>query len=247
MNENEPRDAHGRWVAAGSPTPLVAVSDIAHRADANQVALAAAPIAYSLGFDPKRIDVSDADKTFMLNGEPHKYAGSADLKTGLVTLYSPNLPAQQIPGIVAHEISHQKFEAFMRDYAAERQRLSDDPDAAKGMKADGTLRTPLDAKYPLYNEYTKNFEGHAAEMADQDGVTAYSREWWDAYKSGTATQNQAYHETIAELGKLAQTGEQGGHIVTKPNGFKTAIMPSEKWLKLAKMVNDNWDAKHKND
>jgi hypothetical protein len=43
-------------------------------------------------------------------------------------------------------------------------------------------------------------------LAKDDGVSDYSKAWWDAWKTGQAHTDQAMTETIAEMARLKATG-----------------------------------------
>lgn len=240
-----PRAYHGRFTengdfefkdlqhdVAGRELPLLVVSDPALQEKAKEIGLAAAQTARELGFDPGMIQVTDKEYPFEINGHAHMAAGTADRVSGIVTLYAKQLDVASTGYVTAHEIEHQKFNAFQRDYEAEAARVKDlpqvdvkvntgdpaaqHPDAAPGsftvkrdaMKPDGTLREPYDKQFPVYTAYTNLISGTNqkpdlwASMAKEDGCTPYSKEWWDAVKAGKATYDKGYHETLAEMAAL---------------------------------------------
>jgi hypothetical protein len=298
-NADEPRDDHGRWTSGGVGSgedvlaeqraasmqapidpgdplgehmPFLHVTDPANAEDVRRVALAAAPVAEKLGFDPARINVSDAGRQFTLNGMLHDEAGHFDPKTGTVTLQSKFATPSFIPELVTHEVEHAKFQAFLDDYKKEYNAVMADPATGVsewrkdeqgeshhyvGMKADGTLNDDLAQKYPLYQAYTQFQRDNPAEkMAKEDGCTPYSKDWWGAFNSGTATQQQAYHETLAEMAAIKQRSgfsPEAGPPTAKwyeavnngQGGYLLSTAPSKSWNDLYKIVNDNWDKRHK--
>lgn len=270
----EARDQRGRWTAGEGGThtapgmPLVVVDDPRNADQAKGIALVASRVANMLGFEPTAINVTDREHTFELNGAMHHAAGTASLATGAITLYMQQLMPSAIPGTVAHEIMHQKFESYMKAYLAERAHVMGDPQTLKDMRPDGTLQEPSASKYPLYQNYTTHFESKvitqpngarisvAEKMAREDGVSEYSRSWWEAHKAGTATQNQAYHETLSEMARMnfdktklpgfEHLGKQkfAGPPTLKVNGFLTTT-PSKDWSALYRAVEDHWKKRAK--
>lgn len=274
-----PRGYGGKWVtgAPGEPggvlsgmedkLPFVKVQDMAHADDAKTIALKAAAVAEKLGFDARNITVVDTPYHFVLNGKDHTAAGTADLKTGQITLYSGEISPEGVAGVTAHEIMHEKFEDYEKDYLSQRASVMGIPQKSvpvqvntgtdtpmtvmrDAMKPDGTLREPYDKQYPVYQERTMLLEGGGhdtlSKMIREDGCSPYSKEWWDAYAKGTATVKQGFHETLAEMARLHYEKNELPSMppTLKPNGFLTAN-PSPEWRKLYAMVNKNWDRKHK--
>ncbi len=213
----------------GEHMPFIRVADPAKKDDVLRVAQDAAPIAAKLGFDPSKMNVTDDNKTFMLNGTEHPEAGHFDPQTGTVTVRTQYATAAFLPELVTHEVAHAKFQAFLDDYKKEHDAVMKDPASETkwvkdetgksqisrlgpegefpirrvGMKADGTLDDELAKKYPLYQAYTKfQIDNPSEKMQKEDGCTPYSKDWWTAFNAGTATQQSAYHETIAEMASL---------------------------------------------
>ena len=256
--ENEPRDYHGRWTAGSAAAesrdlhnvsvsdrgPYVAVENMAHAEDAKRIALAASLVAMKLGFDPTKINVTDTEAKFVLNGREWNAAGEADRATGLITLYTQQLSPSSIPGVTAHEIMHQKFNAFTQDYDAERKKMTQDPAYLSNgfMKADGFLAEPYASKYPLYQQYQKLMEPSITEgFAKSDGVSQYSRDWWTSWKAGQAKTDQAFHETLAEMAKIHYEKEYLGAYPKDTPGVPGA----PEWQALYKAVSDHWDKRSK--
>lgn len=209
---------------------------------ARRIKLAATTVAEKLNFNPDDINVTLEDKTFQLNGASYHYAGSADLNTGKLTLYEPNIAGATVFGVTAHEIGHAKFEDFLKDYATERDEVF--KESASIMKPDGTLRAPFDEKYPTYQRYEQLFEGNLARLAKEDGVSEYSRQWWEAVKAGKALSKLGMHETLAEMTRLEyETGKVEAPPTLKDNGFLTST-PSPLWTEIYNTINDHWQKKH---
>lgn len=244
FDPSEQRDEKGKWTAGGSHAsgPAMFVHDRVNEPSAERVATKAAEVARRLAYDPSLINVSDESRTFELNGKTHNYAGSAMLigpgkpgepqsttTVGTITLYTPHISESSIPSVTAHEIEHQKYQAFIEDAVREGGLLQHDPDYNKNgemtsrpdinggapsfdrtkafMRADGTLNEPYASKYPTYQAYTKAMNDFD-RMAKEDGCTAYSREYWVGYAKGTVSKELAYHETLCEMSALRGGGEE---------------------------------------
>jgi hypothetical protein len=193
----------------------------------------------SLGYTPGKLTVTDDEYNFTLNGIPGKAAGSADLVTGEVTLYAHQLTGYNdstLRGILAHEIMHQKFQNVLNEYRKERDEVHADQRNPPGeggyapryvIKPDDELREEFAPDYPVYAvmEPLLGFShNNMDKLAKTDGVTPYSRDWWKAHRNNTATWEQAYHETLAEISNLE---------VTDPAEYKKVAKP---WRDLHKAV-----------
>jgi hypothetical protein len=235
--DNEARDYHGRWTASGvgysenhshPAGPYMDISKPDQAAKADQAAKIAAGVASKLGFEPTSVNISDESKTFELNGKTLNCAGWATRPPGpsptvnpdgskqiigggigTVTLFTPHLgddPAG-IAGVMAHEVSHQKFNAFASDRETDRIKMESDPDYHKEdkwvpdpggvtfphvtdkdgnplkrelgfMRPDGLLNEPYASKYPAYQAWTKAMMPGQDAFAKSDGVSEYSKEYW---------------------------------------------------------------------
>lgn len=114
------------------------------------------------------------------------------------------------------------------------------------MRPDGLLNAPYDAKYPAYQAYTKAMMPGTDEFAKSDGVSDYSKEYWKGYQDRTLGSDKAYHETLAELGRVKFAGDpvyhkKLGEVDGKPVYFAQGhkgINP--KWNALYKAMDENW-------
>ena len=308
----EQRDARGRWTAGGrsewtitegpegntrtytkwsSPGhPDISLSDESKFENARRYALAFTDVAKREGFDPTRINITDSEHPFMLNGVEHKAAGTAG-SNGIIQIYLNQISPGFVNELGTHEIEHEKFHAFLADYRDEHRQVmalpttqysKPDPDgtihqtAPDPMKADGTLREPWASQFPTYTKYVALLEGTnqdpdlSARMAREDGLTPYSKDWWDAYKAGTVPRDNAIHETLAEMAAVRSRkgrgeNDPGGYEPAgSPNaapptakrfadygkgpeseeGWLVSSKPSKDWIALYNAVNDNWQKKH---
>ena len=134
------------------------------------------------------------------------------------------------------------------------------------MKPDGTLNEPYASKYPAYQLYTKAMMPMVADFAKSDGVSDYSKEYWQGVqtqkvveyvkdaatgeKSTYTTQSiptlSAFDDTLAEIARLKYTGEpvyhrKLGEVEGKPVYFAQGtkgVKPA--WSTLYKAINENW-------
>lgn len=222
----EARDNHGRWTAGANgfhdAGPNMNINDPAQVEKADSMAKLAAETAKQMDFNSKYITVSDEHRTFELNGKTYNYAGAAFLDAShAVVLYTPHINAENVQAVTAHEIEHQKYQAFIDDYAKEKEALFNDPDYKATlpkwegdkmvhsgrpdnfMRPDGSLHEPFASRYPVYTAWDEANRPSITEgFAKSDGVSGYSRDWWDAWHAQKANTSQAMHETLAEIGRL---------------------------------------------
>jgi hypothetical protein len=174
----------------------------------DEVLFNAKAVADRQGFDSSKISISDEVKTFKLGDVEYKYAGAAFLKEGTITLY-PNVihPGTTI-GITAHEIMHQKWQAIFDAYVAERDAASaksselDWNDRLLApMKPDGSLRDEAKKDYPIYAKFEPILRDQSKFYKD-DGVTEYSKAYWNLWNKGEMRTDLAFHETLAEMARL---------------------------------------------
>ena len=171
-------------------------------------------VAKSLGYDESKVEVSEETKVFVLNGRRCEYAGAAytsaggDRPKGAVVIYPNSMGNLSAASVVAHEVMHQKFQAAF--------------DALHDGDADAVA-----ALGPLVADTGK--------LAKDDGVSNYSREWWESWRKGEATTLQAVHETLAEMASNAQiTG--GEKRLLGPDMVKSATGGAKIWRDLYKAV-----------
>ncbi len=267
------------------PRTLTDLEDEKNKEGARRIGLAAERVADELHYDPRLITITDREYKFNLNGHD-AYAAGTHLN-GMVTLYMDHLSPGSIREVTAHEIEHAKYYAFLQDKEAERKEILGIPHdnvktatleggvkTADVMKADGTLRPPYDEKFPSYSAYVKYVDGDNSrphlqdKMAAEDGCTPYSKEWWDAYKAGTAKVENAYHETLAEMAAVRQrTADEHAANPDRPS-MKDFAPPtlttethdqfgnkldhrllsaeySKDWQALYDAVHRNWEKKHR--
>jgi hypothetical protein len=178
-------------------------------------------------FDKSRIGLSNETHEFELNGKKMVAAGLAYRDSAKVDMFPHvgGISHENIRGIIAHEIGHQKFNDAIKKASADREAMRKDPGPApdpnhpyhwgrKGgvsamMTPDGSMRGEYAKKYAhsqaIYHAYEKH---HPDNFAAGDGVSPYSREYWHGYKNGTVGGHTAVHETLAEMHRLKyETGK----------------------------------------
>ena len=249
---NEQRNAHGEWTAGGEGSTADKFRDLTARVagvrseilssgahielghggpvDENtvrQMATKAAEITKSFGFTPDKLTITDQDYKFKIGDKEYTAAGTAHQDTKEIKIYAgswaQNWPTG-LPGVMAHEIMHQKYNAYMDDLSKEREALNQlnkdmstpAPERMSGVNSDrywkevetpsGSLREPYDKQFPLVqfqNELMGDSNDYEA-MRKEDGCTNYSKAYWDdASKSGSATGfRTCFHETLAEMARL---------------------------------------------
>lgn len=158
--------------------PFMDISKPDQAEKADTVAKIAATVATKLGYDPRSINVSDESRQFELNGKTLNYAGMATFPpepklnvnpdgskqivnagiTGPITLFTPHVGSDPagIAGVVAHEVTHQKWQAFRNDYRADMLKMQEDPDKDKKTQ---------------WVAYDANNPSHVAMQARGDVVT----------------------------------------------------------------------------
>lgn len=230
FDPNEVRDEKGRWsssggasppnasdklwaVAHGDPNgPYVQVENLDNAPQARAVAKQSAEVAKALGFPPTKINVSDGEYKFTVNGKEMTAAGLAYRDTGLITMFSKQLTPQSLPGIMAHEIMHQKYNAYTADVKAQFDHLMTIEAEYKAngrdfwrevMKPSGQLFEPY-ASSPQFSLYHQNqlLQLDDERMRKEDGCSAYSKEYWEAYGKGESSIDKPYHETLAEMARI---------------------------------------------
>jgi hypothetical protein len=262
FNPTEARDSTGKWISGGSDANADRQIE-----EARRMQLFARETAKEMGYDPDKVVVRPEDYKFELGGTQHSAAGTA-AKDGTITLYSKNLSPGQIPEVMAHEIMHQKFHAFLADERAQRKLRDTDPVAFKSGEmfkhpiTSDEMKPEYAEKYPLVHAM-QQFQENLKDRAKEDGVTQYSADWWTDWEKGKVRTDQAIHETLAEMAAQKYLALQGKptrrprDVMGKRVFFLTGLNKrspdeigppshggvSRKWAALYKTVNDNWESR----
>jgi len=173
-----------------------------------------------LGYEPNLVSINMGEHPFEVGGKGgYMAAGLAFLDTGRIEMFPRQLPTiESAVNVTAHEVAHQKYEAVLMAIVNETREVMSDPDTRDGMNADGSLKPPLDARYPVYSRFLKH-DAKWKQRVKDDGVTPYSTAYWKAAQTdkpyievgkGTPVRS-AEHETIAEIARLeTSTGKVQG-------------------------------------
>ena len=131
------------------------------------------------GFPHEKLNISDETPTMELNGETQKVSGHYFPGEDKINLYHQHIwDDEHVRDVLTHEIGHHRF-----NYVNEHH----DPDSKAAWA------------YIVRNQN---------QLAKDDGVTGYSRDWWKASNAGTATPHQAINETLAELMMMGTRGQR---------------------------------------
>lgn len=225
FDPSQPRDDRGRWSSSGGSGPAPSMSAAFDAwSDREHKMLKAKAVAQELGFDPDKVQVGETGRTFELNGQRMNYAGAA-YPDGHIEIFPEAIQDEgAIGGIVAHEVMHERFNAFQAAYDAEQRKLVLDPRPTNElMRADGSLLTPaLEREFPAYTAQQK-VNQNWQKMQESDGVTKYSREYWKAYEAGTGDGKTAVNETLAEMARVGyETGVYPG--TREWNEYRRAVV-----------------------
>lgn len=239
FDPNEKRDETGKWTKDGSGLPPLTLPEFNGVGSMEFVRERADTIAKDMGFDPKRIDISEDKPTFELNGKQYNTGGIAETNKpegeGRIVIYRQNIVASALDGVIVHEIEHMKFQTVLNRYATESSAVGKEPGPAPDpehkyywgrnggpdavMAPDGHLRGDYAAKYPVYSGMQEAFYKHGAQaFGKTDGVTPYSYDWWSAFQDGKTGSYQAVHETLAEMARVKRTtgsfpDHMGHHVI----------------------------------
>ncbi len=116
---------------------------------------------------------------------------------------------------------------------------------------------PYDKQYPAYQAMTKAYGRIPNEVfAQADGVSDYSKTYWDGWFKGNVSTESALHETLAEMNRIKfETGHFPEHRFAGPfphhnateeypEGFATTegvkeilAKGAKAWRELYKVVN----------
>lgn len=187
----------------------------------------------------------------------HKY------EKGDIVLYASGFDqtnfadTSHVPSVIAHEIEHQKFQQVLDQKAAEYKQIEAEMDRIEAagkdswrdgpLKADGTVRDTYRGRWPAYEALAATMDSNMTKLKTDDGVTAYSREWWDAYTKGkgNVSYESAMHETLAEMAynETLMGGEKRllGPADEEGNYTKSATGGSKVWRDLYAAVGDVWN------
>jgi len=163
-----------------------------------------------LGYDPAKVAFRDDVEHFEVNGRQYTKGGYASFGDGVITIFT-HVDPKHVEALTAHETMHQKFNTVLEDYRAERARIQKDDRNARAwiMKPDGELRDEYKADYPVYSalEPVLDRGDVGTRLRKRDGVTQYSRDYWEEFEKNETSLEIAIHETLAEMARQDSEGK----------------------------------------
>lgn len=252
FDDNEARDKSGKWTAEGG---VMSHDELRDRMwDA----------AEKLGFPKARVIMSDEAYPFVVDGQNYMAAATAQISDpthGLITVYRNHVKRENLDGVMAHEVEHFKFaNAILRNKEDEKALFAEPTPPGKDvwdtvLKPSGDVRPEYAGKYHNYQAF-KEATRDITLLAQSDGVSPYSKAYWDGWHKRTVSTEIAMHETLAEMHRLKlATGKFPDHQFSGPfprvrrsaefpqgfatsKGTKTIVENGAKaWRKLYKVVN----------
>ena len=155
---------------------------------------------------------------FSVGGSQFDANGYADLTSGMITIISNVNHPDQVPGVMAHEIEHERFQGALNAYNYEHQALmklpTDELFGAQGahgvgvLRPDGSVRPEAEGRFPVTTLLQKSLEQDKFKLYDSDGCTKYSEAYWKHYVDNgrrSADGERAMHETLAEMARIKVT------------------------------------------
>lgn len=229
-------------------------------------------IAKELDFPPDRITVVDDPKPreFMVGGRRWNEGGHFNPVTGQIQINIHNSKGLGLVDMVAHEISHAKFEVWQSAMSAESERLNkwappgvEQTRSGMFIRADGSI-------YPQFlAAFKREFPAHAAvmgtygsyyvkephrvyqQMIEDDGFTDYSKAYWTeaqaASSSGRYWQYKSFTGrqrtgTPFERAIDETLAEVAGWRVSRRIGLVADTAPSKPWRKFSAQINQFYRA-----
>lgn len=137
-------------------------------------------------FEPRRIVEKDVVKTRGRGSDKFVVGAEANTRTAKIEVYTGTPTAQkEIKGIIAHEIQHQKTEAYFKHKMDK-----------SGAPAPVTHKELVDL---------------LRELDTGGGISDYSNEHWHNVMTGRGNLDTAVHETLSEMARIEQnTGKLPG-------------------------------------
>lgn len=181
-----------------------------------------------LNFPIDRVAFPNKPRLVEINNRKFYAAGDAniyDLEYGNINLYLDQLSKESVKGVLTHEIAHMKFAEKLKKISELKKTIADiePPNGTDYFKtvmmANGELREPYASQYPEYNEWHRIFDSKSIgeDFAKTDGVSDYSKAYWDEWHEGKMSTELAMHETLAEMSRIKyETGKFPEHQFSGP-------------------------------
>jgi len=174
-------------------------------------------------------------RKFMVGDKQYETGGWFSPKDNVVTICTNTRPDNPgLPGLISHEAMHAKFEAVKKAYDLEDEKLFNDMVSERGGRKgvtapDGKIRPEYQAEYPIHTVMPNGFGGNADTLRKDDGITDYSRAYWEAEATNSSDALLATNETLAEMARLDHEGS----------------LPRLLWYKNSKSYKPLYEAIHK--
>lgn len=248
-SEDQPRDEHGRWSSTGAGDKEDKTQEMfggrqkeemeflrPEMSDHEAKAAIVRNMAREMGFPTSKVIVNEGHgKVFEVNGVKMMEAGHAEIyTTGNIVLFTGALGNREdVRGVTAHEIEHVRFEgvlkAYQQDYndfkewaRTDREKFDAITFPNGEINPDSAASTVL----PVYSKLGPMMDEKWEQLRDEDGVSTYSKTYWDGWKAGTVDRWRAVHETLAEIARQKESARAGD---TKPTRL---------WKNVFKEVNE---------
>lgn len=194
-----------------------------------------------MGFPRERIVFTSKPYTFELGNMQSQAAAWAEIDTtGDTYFYLGDYKPAYANPTAAHEFQHVMFQRVLDGYYEEERRIiawANEPGHAikdiqlfgAEAKSGHALREEFREQFPIFdrlNGYIRDIP----KMERDDGVTRYSRAWWEEYSAGKTNFQIAYHETLAEI--AAQE-----NATVEYNALRGATQPAPIWQQFYADVN----------
>lgn len=153
-------------------------------------------VSSQMGFPKNKIKFdTQVGEKFEVDGKNFRTLAHADFDTGEIILHSNELAGKSpetVGAILAHEVTHQQYQTVLDVYE-------------KGRKDVKAGKDPNEA-YTRLSRFMSDYDT-VQRLETDDGCTDYSASYWKAYARGRATREDATHETLAEISRLKQLGQ----------------------------------------
>jgi hypothetical protein len=181
----------------------------------------AVDLASKAGFGGELHVVDEPPRKFEVGGRTWDEAGHYDPKDHSITINGRNVSEGFMPGLIAHEVMHHKWDTITAERDREHQEMHDMGNEAfdkmfraSGEPRDDMARAEMEQKWPVSALFAKTIgDGYLelgsdiAGMKIDDGVTDYSRAYWEpSEQSKQGSWWRGVNETLAEMAYLKQQG-----------------------------------------
>lgn len=163
-------------------------------------------IAREMGFEDivSRIGIRTDLGNVVVEGKIFPVAAVYDPMTDTIELreFGFFLGKDEFVGALAHELQHRRFDRVTDEY-----RRQEDLAMLSNALQFGKLKPEFSTQYPVLRMMRRYDSDPVRQLLiRKDGVTRYSRAWWESFKGGRASFDMAVDETLAEIASLRIQG-----------------------------------------